>query len=298
MASAKPQPQKETLPAVRKEGALIDSELANMFAADSRAGMESADQDSFAIPFLSVLQALSPQLDESDAKFVDGAKAGMLYENVTNQLIDGKDGAIVIPCHYRRVFLRWGPRGGEGAGFKGELTPEQVAAMRQSKQIVEVDGRLFVPMPDGTVNEKRCDRIVDTRNHYVLLVNESTGAAVTALLSLRSTQIKKSKALMSALAAVRVKGPQGDVQPPTFANLVRVCTVQEKNDEGNWHGVKFAVEGRVYNATLYKQARDFYETVKKGAVEVRYEEPLDEAGGAGNAGGARRPAPNQDDNRF
>jgi hypothetical protein len=300
MAKANQQTQKATVPAVVKPqgGAVVDATMAAMFAADAGAGMENATEDSFAIPFLSVLQSNSPQVDEADGKFIEGAKAGMLYENVTGQLIDGKErGALIVPCHYKRVFLRWGPRGGEGAGFKGEIAPEVVADMRQKRQIVEVDGRLYVPLPDGTVNEKRCDRIVDTRNHYVLLVNEAEGTAVQALLSLRSTQIKKSKALMSALASVRVQGPSGPYQPSMFASTVRVHTVPEKNDDGSWFGVRFTMEGRVTDPILYKQGKAFYETVKKGMVEVRYEEPMD-GESAGGEQQQRRVAPSQDGNRF
>lgn len=288
---------KPAVPAVQPANAVLDASMESMFAADANAGMEGATEDSYAIPFLSVLQSNSPQVDEADGKFIAGAKAGMLYENITGQLIDGKTGGIIVPCHYKRVFLRWGPRGGEGAGFKGELAPEKVAEMRQQRQIVEVDGRLYVPLPDGTVNEKRCDRIVDTRNHYVLLVNEATGGAVQALFSLRSTQIKKSKALMSAIASVRLNGPSGAYQPASFANQVRVTTVPEKNDDGSWHGVRFELEGRVESPSIYGQAKAFYETVKKGIVEVRYEEQQDDVG---NRAAPRAPAPaaGQADNRF
>lgn len=296
MKNPKQEETKSTAVVAQDAQALAVTGLADMFAADANAGMEAADGDAYAIPFLSVLQSNSPQVDETDAKFVKDSKAGMLYENITGQLIDGKVGGIIIPCHYKRVFLRWGPRGGEGAGFKGEIAPEQVAEMRQKRAIVEVDGRLYVPQPDGTVNEKRCDRIVDTRNHYVLLVSEETGTAVQALLSIRSTQIKKSKALMSAIASVRLKSPAGEYQPPSFANQVRVTTVPEKNDDGSWYGVKFAVEGRVTNASLYRQAKAFYETVKKGEVAVKYEEQTDEVS-AGRAPAGGNP-PSQDGNRF
>ena len=42
------------------------------FAADAGMGMEGVDKDSFAIPFIALLQGLSPQLET-----VDGAKPGL-----------------------------------------------------------------------------------------------------------------------------------------------------------------------------------------------------------------------------
>ena len=137
------------------------------FSGDAGAGMEGASQESFAIPFLSVLQKGSPQVDEAGGMALEGARQGMFFENVTGRMMDGKAGITVVPAAYRRVFLRWAPRE-TGGGFKGELAPEEVAALRASGKIVDLDGKLFFPLPDGTVSPQRCDRVADVRNHYVL----------------------------------------------------------------------------------------------------------------------------------
>lgn len=242
------------------------------FAADAGAGMEGATQEAFAIPFLSVLQKGSPQVDEADGAFLGGARPGMLFENVTATLHDGKTGITIVPCAYRRVFLRWSARGEAGAGFKGEMTPEEVAQQRADGKLHDLDGRLYVPLADGTINDKKCDRVVDVRNHYVLLIDKATGAWSQALLSLGSTQIKKSKMLMSALASVKVPGAGGAMfTPPTFANYVRCTTVPESNDKGTWHGVKFELEGRVDRAEIYAAAKAFHASVAAGTIEAKYE---------------------------
>ena len=250
----------------------------SMFAEDAGAGMEGATAESFAIPFLSVLQKGSPQVDEASGAALEGAKAGMLYENVNSKLLDGKAGVRIVPCSYRRVFLRWAPKGSDGAGFKGELAPEVVADMRAKGEIVDMDGKLYIPLPDGTVNDKKCDRISDTRNHYVLLLDADTGGWKEALVSLTSTQIKKSKMLMSALASVKVNGPSGMFTPPTFANVVRMSTVPESNDKGRWFGVKFELAAQVDRAEVYAAAKAFHASVSKGSVVAKYEDAEDGAG--------------------
>lgn len=248
---------------------------ASMFAEDAGAGMEGATAESFAIPFLSVLQKGSPQVDEASGAALEGAKAGMLYENVNSKLLDGKAGVHIVPCSYRRVFLRWAPKGSDGAGFKGELAPEVVADMRAKGEIVDMDGKLYIPLADGTVNDKKCDRISDTRNHYVLLLDADTGGWKEALVSLTSTQIKKSKMLMSALASVKVNGPSGMFTPPTFANVVRMSTVPESNDKGTWFGVKFELAAQVDRAEVYAAAKAFHASVSKGSVVAKYEDAED-----------------------
>lgn len=241
------------------------------FAADAGAGMEGAGQESFAIPFLSVLQKGSPQVDEASGAAIEGARAGMLFENVTGRMFSGKDGVVIVPCSYKREFLRWGARD-NGGGFKGAYSPEDVADMRAKGQIVELEGRLYAPEPDGSVSDKKSDRFNDTRNHYVLIIDEETGAWTEALLSLTSTQIKKSKMLMSALASVKLKNNAGMYTPPTFANFVRVTTVGESNDKGTWFGVKFELAGQVDRAEVYAAAKAFHANIAKGGVQVKYED--------------------------
>lgn len=247
----------------------------SMFLADAGIGMEGATQESFAIPFLSVLQKGSPQADEALPTFIEGAKAGMFFENVTGRMFDGKKGVTIVPCAYRRVFIHWGGREGVNPGFKGELTPEDVAQLRADGKVVELDGRLYFPEKDGSIHEKKSDRVSDTRNHYVLLIDEETGAWANALISLTSTQIKKSKMLMSALASVKISGPAGMVTPPTFANFVRATTLGESNDKGAWHGIKFELAGKVNRAEVYAAAKAFHATVIRGGVEVKYESPVE-----------------------
>jgi hypothetical protein len=239
------------------------------FMADAGSGMEGADKDSFAIPFLTVIQKMSPQMDEASSQYDPDAKAGMLMNTVTGEYYDGKVGVVILPCHYQRRFVRWGARDA-GGGFKGELMPEAVAHMTADGTLHDLEGRLYFPAEDGSINPKRSDRLSDTRNHFALL--EGGG---NVLLSLTSTQIKKSKALMSMLSGVRVKAPNGTaVCPPTWANRVRVTTVLESNDQGSWYGVKFTLEGMTKSAEDYAAGKAFYMSLREGrAGEVRYQEP-------------------------
>lgn len=274
-------------------GGAVSTQVGDVdFAQDAGRGMEGATQESFAIPFLVVLQKGSPQVDEASGVAIEGARAGMFFENVTGRMFDGKRGVVFVPCAYRRTFVRWGPRGTPGAGFKGELSADEVLKLREEGKVVELDRKLFFKLPDGSVDPKRCDRVADTRNHYGLLVDPDDDTAWThAVLSLVSTQIRKSKGLMSALASVKLKGQGGAYTPASWANLVRVTTVPESNDQGTWHGVSFKLEGQVKNHALYAAGRAFNAAVKGGNVETKYEDEfvdpttVDEDRPTGSGGG-------------
>lgn len=269
-------PATKNVPAKKEESLPATTDM-SMFEDAAGAGMENTTSEDFAIPFLAVLQKMSPQVDEADGAYVEGAKAGMLYDNISGKLYDGKKGVLIVPCAYRRVYLRWAPE-----GFRGEVLPEDVAAMRAAGEIVDHKGTLLIPGKDGEMDPEECDTFKDARNHYVQVVDED-GNWTSALMSLGSTQIKKSKMLMSALAGIKFDGAKGKFTPPTFANMVRVTTVPESNDKGSWFGIKFEIVGKVETQDLFAASQAFYKSVAEGEVKAKYEESVagedDEKGG-------------------
>ena len=61
-----------------------------LFGDDAAKGFENMTQDDMALPFVRILGQLSPQVTDGDAKYIDGAKPGMIYNTVTSELYDGK----------------------------------------------------------------------------------------------------------------------------------------------------------------------------------------------------------------
>lgn len=217
------------------------------FSGDMNAGLENTDRDSFAIPFLRVIQKTSPILDE-----LDKAKAGQFINTVTNELFND---VVFIPCAFRRSFIAWAPRG-DGAGYHGEFTPEDVAELRLDGKAVEVDG-------EGLMMGE--DKLTDTRSHYGLI--ETKDGLQQVVLALSSTQIKKSKQLMSILSAVRVNG----ALPPTWLSRIKLSTQIEKNDQGSWSGIKIENIGTISDQETYDAGKAFHATVSSGEAKANYE---------------------------
>jgi len=71
---------------------------------DDAKGFDNMTQDDLALPFVRILGQLSPQVTDGDAKYIDGAKPGMIYNTVTSELYDGKKGIKVIPCYYKKII--------------------------------------------------------------------------------------------------------------------------------------------------------------------------------------------------
>ena len=66
-----------------------DTSLA-LFGDDVSKGFENMTQDDMALPFVRILGKLSPQVTDGDAKYIEGAKPGNIYNTVTSELYDGK----------------------------------------------------------------------------------------------------------------------------------------------------------------------------------------------------------------
>ena len=172
--------------------------LAVNYGADAGAGFEQVTQDFIALPFLNLLQALSPQVAGAEDQLVDGAKPGKFLNSVTLELFDE---VVFQPVHVRRSFVQWVDRA-SGGGKAGEHLPESaevVAAIKSAREWNDIR------MPNG-------DSLIET--FYLLGLILGGDSPQPALLSLSSTKIRPFKRLMTRLSLVRV----GGIQPPLYAH--------------------------------------------------------------------------------
>jgi hypothetical protein len=231
--------------------------LASMFEEDSGAGFENADRDSYSIPFISILQSGSPQVKKSDGAYIKGAEEGFLFNSVSQEIIDGGKGITVIPAYFTRRFLEWVPRdsGGSG-GLVGEHLPSDELVTTAQR-----DAKNQLVLPSGNI-------LVDTRTHYVLVLSDDLQSFAPALISMSSTQVKKSRQWMTRMESLKAKNAQGLLfTPPMFSHSYKLTTVPEQNDQGSWYGWKIEAAGAVTDANLYQAAKSFRDAVKTGEAK-------------------------------
>ena len=243
------------------------------FERDAGAGLEGADKDSYAIPFLVILQPLSPQVAQGT---VAGAKPGMLLNSVTNELFEE---ALIVPCAFQRRWVRWAPRE-TGGGFKGELSAVETQELIAKGEIKSIDNRLFFKAPDSTFNERRSDRLSDTRNHYVLVLRSEDDAAPRPMvLALASTGIKHSKNFMSRIESIKLRRQNGTLYtPPSFSHLYAMKTVKQSNEKGTWWSPDITTHGPVKSSELYEMAKAFHDSVTTGGVQVAHDSVAEDSG--------------------
>ena len=229
----------------------------NIFEDDAAKGLGTIGQEDLALPFLKILGQLSPEVNKRDGKYVEGAEPGMIFNSVSGELYDGVKGIDVIPCFYKLEYIEWKDRG-EGLGAPVAIYDSSSDIMSKTKPDANYKDRL----PNGNYIEK-------TASHFVIITGDSPS---TALISMKSTQLKISRKWNSMMSGIKLKGKNGLFTPASFSHIYRLKTTQMSNDKGTWFGWEVSKVGPVTDGSLYQQAKTFSENISKGSVKAKHGE--------------------------
>tara|TARA_R110002096_G_scaffold227700_1_gene417103 strand:+ start:111 stop:911 length:801 start_codon:yes stop_codon:yes gene_type:complete len=230
---------------------------ASFFEQDAQGGFENMGADDYALPFLRILSQLSPQVNKRDSKYIDGAEAGMIYNTVTSELYDGEKGINLLPCYYKREFVEWTDRG-EGTAAPVAIHPVGSDIVATAKRDATYKDRL----PNGNYLE-------NTASYFVTIV-KGDGSGETALITMKSTQLKTSRTWNSMMNSIKLKGANGHYTPPAYSHVYNLKTVSQSNDKGTWFGWSVSKVGPVQDREVYEQAKTFAQSVSKGDVQTTH----------------------------
>jgi len=229
----------------------------NIFEEDAAKGLGNIGQEDLALPFLKILGQLSPEVNKRDGKYVEGAEPGMIFNSVSGDLYDGVKGIDVIPCFYKLEYVEWKDRG-EGPGAPVHVYDSSSDIISKTKPDANYKDRL----PNGNYVEK-------TASHFVIITGDSPS---TALISMKSTQLKISRKWNSMMSGIKRKGKNGLYTPASFSHIYKLKTTQMSNDKGTWFGWEVSKVGLITDQELYQQAKSFSENISKGSVKAKHGE--------------------------
>jgi hypothetical protein len=131
------------------------STLLDEMAKDAGKGLSSDKSDNL-IPLIYILQQQSPQVNERDPKYINGAAGGDIWlRSAAEEIARGDEGILFQPCHFSKCVVEWIPRD-DGGGFvaRHEKMPEDAKPIQDPKN---PNRKRFVS-PRGT-------QYVETREH-------------------------------------------------------------------------------------------------------------------------------------
>lgn len=225
---------------------------------DAGSGHENIDQSHYQIPFLVLLQKISPQCEDEDS----GHKPGMIWNSVSEESVSGSDGLVFVPVKVDRKFVEWRPRDA-GGGFVGHHEPSS-DLVKHAVATAERFGKNKTT--DG-------NDLVETYYVYAVLEN---GDGV--LIAFTSTKIKAYRRWISRLSKIRV-GKNRDQKPPLWAFRTRVTSAKRQNEQGTYYVFDLAFAEKddakssliAPDSDLFQAGKTFAAMIAKGAVEVNYD---------------------------
>lgn len=229
--------------------------------ADAGAGSQNVTSNDLSTPIISILQANSPQCKRSDGKYIAGAAEGMLYNNVTQEVMDAEKGILVIPAYFEKVYIEWLPnRGGLVA-----IHPANTPLIETVKEAVNEDGKKIIVLPNGNL-------FSETNQHYVLLVKED-GTFEPAVIAMVSTGLRASRMWNTMIKRVMIKDSKGNLfNPASYYNMYKLTTKARAKDQYTWFTWNIEPAGTVPSKSLYEAAKAFEKAVSAGSVKIKHEE--------------------------
>jgi hypothetical protein len=192
---------------------------------DSWDEFREINQGTMSVPFVRILQSLSPQTKKNDPGYVEGAEEGLFFNTVTKRVYGGA--ISFIPLKFEHVYIEWRPNRGGFVGYHDLSNAERLAVEKDFGKWKTADGNLL-------------------QENYVYMGviagYESEGVVV---LSLSSSMIKTARD-WNRLMTTHVM-PNGRKALPYYI-VWRLDAEYVSNDKGSWYVPKVAFERYITEA--------------------------------------------------
>lgn len=205
------------------------------FIPTAQEGLDHLEQDDVQIPRLVIAQAMSPELLEDNAKYIDGLKPGLIFNSLT-QRIYGKgplDFAVVRGSKPR--WVQFAPRE-EGGGV---IDPDVPAGDPRTEFTTDADGKRRNP--------------VATKFYDFIIVLDPEGAQEIVALSLKSTGLTVAKAL-NGLMKLR--------NAPIYSGIYSATAKSKKNPKGTFYQFDLRPNGWPKSQDTFNFLKELYESLK------------------------------------
>ena len=186
------------------------------------AGFDNMDRSELSIPYLNLLQPMSPQLQE-----LEDAKAGEILNTLTEETTKN---LLIVPIHREHHFVEYAPRSAGGGVIARRSANDPAVQQLRAEQ-----GRF------GKLTTREGNELIETFYLYVGILDEPEDQFFSgmAIIPFTSTKIKVYQKMMTRLRSSRVEVEPGVFEtPPLYANLLLLGTAQEKNKHGTFFNYK------------------------------------------------------------
>lgn len=224
----------------------MTTDLTAMDFAGVRDGFSGkVDATTSTIPFVKLMQTLSPEMKKKGAEYIEGAELGMYVNGLTKELYG--ECLRVIPVLFEPMYVEWKPNRG---GFVARHT---IADAR----------KLTITEEFGKWQTAEGNLLIETYMYYFLLPDHLEDGLVAIALS--SSSIKPAKMLNTLVT--RKFFPNTAKQAPSFVQVYNMKSVELSNDRGDWYQPVFSFDSFV-TSEVAKMAIDMLKSLQAGDIKA------------------------------
>ena len=231
--------------AVRSQGDLaLTGQVPDFLQQYGAAGNESVGVEDIVIPRLGLIQSLSPEVDDSDPKYIEGAKPGDFFNSLTREVYASPVSVVFVDR--KKEFTVFKKRAA-GGGFRGSFGSESEA-------------RFAIESGDDPAEQME---IVETAMNFGLILNEEGKVISEIVIPMTSTKLKVDRQINSM---IRLRGAA------RFASIFYLESTKEKNDKGTFYNIKATI-GPWVSPDIAAAAKRMYDAIHSGdrRVDSEYE---------------------------
>jgi hypothetical protein len=214
-------------------------------------GFENVNSSDFLVPRIKILQALSPQVNKQNAKYIDGAVAGTIYQSGVDQLLGDK--IMFIPAIFKKSYIIWNPRDSV-QGIHSILSHDEFKKISHEFELNDKN-KLIKKLSDKPKDFLTAE---ETFEFFGFIIKD--GSILQCVISFTSTQIKNCRKLLSLAAEEKIQDVNGNfLQAPLYYRSYLLSVVPEKNANYDWYGWK--VE-KGLKLSAFNNGGDIFDSVK------------------------------------
>lgn len=277
--------EKASVPAKQESTELTEADAMAALLAEQKAavgGGLSSDQADNLIPFIYVLQPLSPQVMKGDAARIPDAEAGDIWLR-NGPVIKGEDGMLFQPCFHYKDIVEWIPDRG---GFVGrhdisclpnvELKKGWTGTLSDVKEVKDDEDP---NAPPRYVRSSNNNEVVETR-YYVGYVLVPGLPPMPYVIPLASSGHTFGKGFMT----MQRQQVLADGSPSlcSWNFFYRLRTTMKTNKKGSWYTYTAMMERGVKSLDEFYRGKALNESFAAG--EKKLDDTQMDRGAASGAG--------------
>lgn len=226
--------------AVRKQSELaLTGQVPDFLQQYGSVGNESVGVEDITIPRLGLVQSLSPEVDDSDPKYIDGIKPGDFFNSLTREIYTSPVPVVFVDRKKEYAVFR---KRSAGGGFRGSFSTEA-----EAKAAINA----------GEDPPEQMD-IVETATNFGLILDEEGRVRSEIVIPMTSTKLKVDRQINSM---IRLRGAA------RFSSIFYLDSTKEKNDKGTFYNIRATI-GPWVSQEIAEAAKRMYDAIHSGDRRV------------------------------